>query len=380
MLNGQWPTAVQRGDPARARRKPNSVPANCCLAIPLFSFIIHPLAFIIRSVSVKKSGVTLDGTAEQPYDALLVVSFGGPERREDVIPFLENVVRGKNVPRERMLSVAEHYYQCGGHSPINDQNRALIGALKAEFERFGPPLPIYWGNRNWHPLLPDALRQMAADGVRRALAFFTSAYSSYSGCRQYRENIAAAQAEVGPRVPQVERLRAFFNHPLFIELMVGRVGEALANIPQDRRVAAQVIFTAHSIPLAMAPTASTRRNCARPASSSPRRIQTTCGDWRIKAVAGRRASRGSCPMSATRFATWLAQARRCRRRTHRFPFRPPGNPLRSRCRSQETGRRCRAQHGARRHGRRRPDVCGDDSRACARAPRHDARTAGIGRA
>ena len=134
----------------------------------------------------------------QSYDALLVVSFGGPDGPDDVLPFLENVLRGRNVPRERMLEVAEHYYHFGGRSPINDQNRALIAALEKELAAHGPQLPVYWGNRNWHPLLADTLRQMAADGVRRALAFVTSAYSSYSGCRQYRENIAAAQAEVGP--------------------------------------------------------------------------------------------------------------------------------------------------------------------------------------
>src|SRR3954468_8599525 len=125
-----------------------------------------------------------------PYDALLVVSFGGPDGPDDVLPFLENVLRGRNVPRERMLKVAEHYYHFGGRSPINDQNRALIAALEKELAAYGLRLPIYWGNRNWHPLLADTLRQMAGDGVRRALAFFTSAYSSYSGCRQYRENIA----------------------------------------------------------------------------------------------------------------------------------------------------------------------------------------------
>src|SRR4029079_14716137 len=115
------------------------------------------------------------------YDAILLVSFGGPEKNADVLPFLENVLRGRNVPRERMLAVAEHYYQFGGKTPINDQNRALIDALTQE----GLNLPIYWGNRNWHPLLPDTLREMSADGVTRALAFVTSAFSSYSGCRQY---------------------------------------------------------------------------------------------------------------------------------------------------------------------------------------------------
>src|SRR5688572_30378072 len=136
-------------------------------------------------------------TVEPRYDALLLVSFGGPEGPDDVIPFLENVLRGRNVPHERLTAVAEHYRRFGGVSPINAQNRALIEALKVEFAAAGLKLPIYFGNRNWHPLLPDTLGQMRTDGVRRALGFFTSAFSSYSGCRQYRENVAAAQEAVG---------------------------------------------------------------------------------------------------------------------------------------------------------------------------------------
>src|ERR671913_1926381 len=155
-----------------------------------------------------------------PYDALLFVSFGGPEGMDDVIPFLENVLRGRNVPRARMLQVAHHYAQFGGVSPINQQNRELIAALEKELEQNGPQLPIYWGNRNWHPMLADTIRQMAADGIRNALAFVTSAYSSYSSCRQYRQNIADAQTEVGSTAPHVEKLRAFYNHPLFIEANV----------------------------------------------------------------------------------------------------------------------------------------------------------------
>jgi ferrochelatase len=187
----------------------------------------------------------------QPYDAVLVVSFGGPDGPDDVLPFLENVLRGRNVPRERMLEVAEHYHEFGGRSPINDQNRALIAALEKELAAHGPRLPVYWGNRNWHPLLPDTLRQMASDGIRRALAFITSAYSSYSGCRQYRENIAAAQAEVGADAPAVDKLRVFFNHPGFIEPMIENVRAALEKIPAERRSNAELIFTAHSVPLAM---------------------------------------------------------------------------------------------------------------------------------
>jgi ferrochelatase len=154
------------------------------------------------------------------YDALLVVSFGGPESTEDVIPFLENVLRGRNVPRERLLAVAEHYYHFGGKSPINQQTRELISAIEQELAEHGPKLPVYWGNRNWHPMLPDTLRQMKADGIQRALSFVTSVYSSYSGCRQYREDIARAQSEVGAGAtdgaPEIDKLRLFFNHPGFI--------------------------------------------------------------------------------------------------------------------------------------------------------------------
>ncbi len=190
------------------------------------------------------------------YDAVLVVSFGGPEGPDDVLPFLENVLRGKNVPRSRMLDVAAHYQHFGGVSPLNAQNRVLVAALRAELDARGPRLPVYWGNRNWHPMLADTLAEMARDGVRRALGFFTSAYSSYSGCRQYREDIERAQQVVGPTAPQVEKLRAFFNHPGFIGPMTERVVAALSQFPTENRAKARVIYTAHSIPLAMAKTAS----------------------------------------------------------------------------------------------------------------------------
>jgi ferrochelatase len=188
------------------------------------------------------------------YDAILIVSFGGPESRQDVIPFLENVLHGRNVPRERMLAVAEHYYHFGGKSPINQQTRDLIAALESELAQHGPRLPVYWGNRNWHPMLPETLAQMTRDGVHRALAFVTSAYSSYSACRQYREDIARAQAQVGPDAPEVHKLRAFLNHPGFIEPIVERVQDAMRELPHDARQNVQVIYTAHSIPLSMANT------------------------------------------------------------------------------------------------------------------------------
>ncbi len=190
------------------------------------------------------------------YDAILVVSFGGPEGMDEVMPFLENVLRGKNVPRERMIEVSHHYELFGGVSPINEQNRQLISALEAELSAHNITLPVYWGNRNWHPLLPDALRQMKHDGVRRALAIFTSAYSSYSGCRQYRENIAQAQAEVGDGAPEIDKVRVFYNHPGFIAANVAHIREALEKIPGERRAEAHIAFTAHSIPSAMA------ANCA----------------------------------------------------------------------------------------------------------------------
>lgn len=189
---------------------------------------------------------------ETRFDAILVVSFGGPEGMDDVIPFLENVTRGRNVPRERLEEVAHHYELFGGVSPINAQNRALVDALRAELDEHGIGLPIYFGNRNWHPLLADTLREMADDGVERALAFFTSAYSSYSGCRQYRENLYDAQQAVGPDAPEVLKTRMFFNHPGWVQANADHVRAALARIPAERRARAHVAFTAHSIPLAMA--------------------------------------------------------------------------------------------------------------------------------
>jgi ferrochelatase len=186
------------------------------------------------------------------YDAILLVSFGGPEKNEDVLPFLENVLRGRNVPRERMLEVAEHYYHFGGKSPINDQNRALIAALAEELYAHAIELPIYWGNRNWHPLLGDTLQKMKDDGIHRALALVTASYSSYSSCRQYRENISAAREQVGNGAPEVEKIRAYFNHPRFIDTIVDRVRVALEQLPPSERHSAHIVYTAHSIPTSMA--------------------------------------------------------------------------------------------------------------------------------
>jgi protoporphyrin/coproporphyrin ferrochelatase len=186
------------------------------------------------------------------YDAVLVMGFGGPERAEDVMPFLEKVVSGRGVPRERLLSVAEHYYHLGGRSPINDHCRALIECLKRELAAHAIDLPIYWGNRNWHPFVSDTVASMQRDGIKRALVYVTSAFSSYSGCRQYREDLDKARASVGEGAPELDKLRVFYNHPGFIEAVVDRIEEALARVPEDRRKGARFVFTAHSIPLGMA--------------------------------------------------------------------------------------------------------------------------------
>ncbi|MGA0040605.1 MAG: ferrochelatase [Pirellulales bacterium] len=194
-----------------------------------------------------------NGEHESAYDAVLLVSFGGPEGPDDVLPFLENVLRGRNVPRERMLEVAEHYQHFGGVSPINDQNRALLEALRNELAAHGPNLPVYWGNRNWHPFLTNTLQEMAEAGVKRAIAFVTSGFSSYSGCRQYRENIAAACEPLGEKAPVVDKIRVFFNHPGFVHPMARNLLSSLEKFPANvDRGQVTVLFTAHSIPLSMA--------------------------------------------------------------------------------------------------------------------------------
>jgi ferrochelatase len=185
-----------------------------------------------------------------PYDALLLVSFGGPERPEDVVPFLRNVTAGKDIPDERLVEVGAHYELFGGRSPINDQNRALLDAIREDFHSVGIDVPVYWGNRNWDPLLADTLGKMKADGVTRAACLVTSAYSSYSGCRQYRENLADAVAEV-PGAPRLDRLRQYFNHPGFVEPNVDATLAALARLPDAVRREAHLVFVTHSIPLAM---------------------------------------------------------------------------------------------------------------------------------
>ncbi|MDX2847584.1 ferrochelatase [Streptomyces sp. PA03-3a] len=196
------------------------------------------------------------GTAA-PYDALLLLSFGGPEGPDDVVPFLENVTRGRGIPRERLKEVGQHYFLFGGVSPINAQNRELLEALRKDFAGHGLDLPVYWGNRNWAPYLTDTLRELTEDGHRRVLVLATSAYASYSGCRQYRENLAdslAALEAEGRTVPRVDKLRHYFNHPGFVRPMVDAVLTALATLPEDVRDGAHLAFTTHSIPTAAADT------------------------------------------------------------------------------------------------------------------------------
>lgn len=185
------------------------------------------------------------------YDALLFQSFGGPEGPDDVLPFLRNVTRGRGIPEARLTEVAKHYQHLGGVSPINEQNRALIAALRKEFAAQDIELPIYWGNRNWQPYVADAVRQMRDDGVQRALVFTTSATSSYSGCRQYRDDLAAGKAAVGAGAPEMVKLRHYFDHPGFIAAQADGAHAALDALPTAERGAARLVFTAHSIPVAM---------------------------------------------------------------------------------------------------------------------------------
>ncbi len=194
-----------------------------------------------------------DPLRHDPYDAVLLVSFGGPEKPDDVVPFLENVTRGRGIPRERLEQVGEHYFLFGGRSPINDQNRALVAALEKDLDGAGIDLPVYWGNRNWAPYLADTVAQMASDGVRRAACLVTSAYSSWSSCRQYRNDLAEAVASVpeGLTPPVLDKIRPYFNHPGFVDVVVDRTVEAVAELPEPVQAVARLVFVTHSVPTSM---------------------------------------------------------------------------------------------------------------------------------
>lgn len=242
------------------------------------------------------------------YDALIVVSFGGPEGPDDVLPFLRNVLRGRDIPEQRMAEVAEHYYHFGGVSPINGQNRALVAALDAALRSTGSSLPVYWGNRNWAPMLADELARMRDDGVERALAFVTSAYASYSGCRQYLDDIERARAAVGPGAPVVDKLRLFYNHPAFIDAWVASVRRLLVRsdtvlggdpagsgarhgavagsaaptvVPSPMPGPTSVLFTAHSIPQAMADTSDYVAQLTETARLVADGVGLSDGSWRL---------------------------------------------------------------------------------------------------
>lgn len=191
-------------------------------------------------------GSDSSGKHSRGPEALLLLSFGGPEGPDDVRPFLDNVTRGRGVPADRLDEVAQHYLAFGGVSPINRLNRELIAAVERELARAGAAMPVYFGNRNWHPMVEDTVAAMARDGVRRALVFATSAWGGYSGCRQYHEDIARARFAVGPAAPHLVKLRHFFDHPLFVTASADAAGSALQRVGSGARL----VFTAHSVPVA----------------------------------------------------------------------------------------------------------------------------------
>lgn len=188
-------------------------------------------------------------------DALLVLSFGGPEKPADVRPFLENVTRGRGVPPERLDAVVEHYMHFGGVSPINELNRDIIERIDEQFGAAATDLPVYFGNRNWHPMIEDTVERMRADGVRSALVFPTSAWGGYSGCRQYHEDIARARATVGAHAPELTKIRQYYDHPLLIDAFADAVRASRRRLPAELRDGARLVFTAHSVPVSADATA-----------------------------------------------------------------------------------------------------------------------------
>jgi ferrochelatase len=217
-----------------------------------FAGIVDKWNYASRLVTIQCNPIREDFGMK--YDAILVVSFGGPEGMEEVMPFLENVLRGKGVPEERKLEVAHHYELFGGVSPINAQNRELVEQLKQALPAAGVDLPVLLANRNTPPYIPDVMRECMDQGYQKVLVYITSGFSCYSGCRQYRENLMNAQAVLGEGAPEFDKIRVFFNHPLFIETVSDKVAEALDLLPPEQKNGARVVFTAHSIPMAMANT------------------------------------------------------------------------------------------------------------------------------
>jgi len=219
------------------------------------------------------------------HDAVLLLGFGGPEGPDDVVPFLENVTRGRGVPRERLEEVAEQYLLFGGRSPINDQNRALLDAVGAELARRGRPLPLYWGNRNWAPYVEDVVQEITEAGHRRVLAFTGSAYSSYSACRQYWEDLdraAAAVREAGLEPPAIDKVRPYWNHPGFVAAVVERVHDAVGSLAPDACERARLVFTAHSIPLSMASTSDYEAQLRDEAAMVAERVDLPrAGEWEL---------------------------------------------------------------------------------------------------
>ena len=212
------------------------------------------------SLAVRNNGGVEPSSAPAPAgrrEALLVLGFGGPEGHDDVMPFLLNVTRGRGIPPERLEEVAEHYHHFGGVSPINEQNKALIGALETELRSVGVDMPVYWGNRNWAPYVEDAWRQMAEDGIEHAYVLATSAYASFSGCRQYHEDVARARVALesdptAPAGPTAEKLPHYFDASGFVQANADALAAAITSLPAELRDGARLVATAHSIPNAMA--------------------------------------------------------------------------------------------------------------------------------
>src|SRR5215469_8964680 len=268
------------------------------------------------------------------YDAFLLVSFGGPEGPADIMPFLENVTRGRGVPRDRLAEVAHHYDVFGGVSPINEQCRDLLAAIGKDFVAAGLELPLYWGNRNWHPFLADTVAQMASDGARHAIAFVTSAYGSFSSCRQYLDDIEAARAQVRG-APRIDKIRHFFNHPGFIGPVTQAARAAITALPPVVQHDAWLVFTAHSVPAVMA------------AASGPAGGGVAAGR---RAACCRRGARA--PMAAVLPKPQRPPGRALARPRHLRPARGPGRRRRPGRGSGPGGLRLRPRRGAVRPGHR----------------------------